>query len=351
MRLLKLLNCLIFILALLPVADGRADHVNLPEIKDKIFAPRVLYLENPRFSILQDHDLRLVLKSAKKLVKEHFQIDLQLPASISKQPIASVFQPLLNSAPENFPELIGDFRNSAVDWGRVKSLLIKQIKKQKSPLSAQIAYAKPYLISPPAKETVESFAEAVIETFRHRLLYWTTALAEDGYPVIGKVKGQPDLPLNEYGYWTLMAREGVEADIILTNQLVASVEYIDIPVHTSLRGGITGGATEYNPKSPYGSSVWVSLYPFLSNNDQIVKLRKGEVYDRTTALRYAGAMLAHEIGHQILHLGHPWSNKSCIMTPLRVLNISDWIKGLDPSLCRLGSSPAMTPGVVKIPIW
>jgi len=139
-----------------------------------------------------------------------------------------------------------------------------------------------------------------VETFKAPLAHWTWAKLADGHPVIGRVPGRPELPLNEYGYWTLMAKLGIEAEIVLTNQLVASVEYVPIPLHTSIRGGITGGSTEYNPSSRLGSSVWVSLFPYFSNDPLIRELRNRDSYTRDEALAYVGTMLAHELGHQLL---------------------------------------------------
>lgn len=258
---------------------------------------------------------------------------------------------MVEKRPKKFDRSIGDFRNGKVNWKRVRKSLVKQIKKQKEPLSRQIEFARPYLVLPLEEEPLESFADAVIETFKVRLLHWTVANLEDGHPAIGKAPGFADLPYNEYNYWVLMAKLGIDAEIILTNQLVASVEYFGVPIHTSIRGGITGGSTEYNPSSKLGSLAWVSLFPYLSNDERIVELRNGDTYSRDEALSYAGVMLAHEMGHQLFHFGHPWSNAACVMRPAELLDFASWTKRLDAKRCRIGSSPAMMPGTVKLPVW
>ncbi len=198
---------------------------------------------------------------------------------------------------------------------------------------------------------LRSFSRAVADTFKARLTHWTIAKLDDGHPVIGLDPGRPDLPLNEYLNWALLAKRGIDAEIIITNQLVASVEYIPTPVHTSIRGGISGGSTEYNPLSRVGSSVWISLFPYLSDDRQIRELQNGDIYTQEEALFYAGTMLAHEMGHQLLHLGHPWSNDACVMRPAEALNFASWVNKLDAAQCRIDSSPAMKPGTLKIPVW
>jgi len=340
-------------LVLLPMGAAHAESssVALPKIETDRIEPRVIYIENPRFPKVSQDELRKVYRSATALVHKHFGVALADPDEIPIRNIDRVFSPLAADRPPFLDDLIGDFRHSNVDWARVRQSIVKQINKQKDPLPKQIDFARPHLTVPLAKEDLESFVEAVASTFEARLTHWITATLADGHPVIGTVPGRPDLPLNEWAYWSLMAKRGIDAEIILTNQLVASVEYMEVPIHTSLRGGITGGSTEYNPTSRFGSSVWVSLFPYLSEDPQIKELRAGRSYTRDQALRYAGAMLAHEMGHQLYHLGHPWSNEACVMRPAEALDFAAWVGKFVAERCQIDSSPAMTPGALKIPVW
>lgn len=332
-------------------SSAEQSFVALPKIENNVVAPRVIYIENPRFPKVELQDLWKVLQSAADLIQGHFGVTVKMPSDIQILNIDDVFVDVIKKKRANFGGRIGDFRNGKVDWEKIKGFLVEQIKKEKDPLSEQIAFARPYLLRPLDEETLDGFSNAVIETFKIRLAHWTVAKLEDGHPVIGEVPGRPDLPHNEYAYWALMTKLGIDAEIILTNQLVASVEYIPVPVHTSIRGGITGGSTEYNPSSRLGSSVWVSLFPYLSNDNRIIELRKGDTYSRQEAFFYAGAMLAHEMGHQLFQLGHPWSNPACFMRPAEALDFASWVDGLDATACQIGSSPAMTPGTMKAPIW
>jgi hypothetical protein len=110
-------------------------------------------------------------------------------------------------------------------------------------------------------------------------------------------------------------------------------------------------ATDYDPTSKYGSSVWLSLAPLLLDDPQLQELRSGKDYSREEALAYAGALLAHEIGHMALLLGHPWSNRACIMRPAELLDFATWVKSHRANDCPIGSHPQMKPGVVRIGIW
>ena len=332
-------------------ATAEEGFVTLPEIVNSTVTPRIVYIENPRFPKVSAEELQKIVHYSAALVKEHFGIDILASADIPVLDIDKVFTELVENKPEKLDDFIGDFRNEKVNWEVVRKNLIKQIEKQKDPLASQIEFAQPYLSMPMEKEDIISFSHAVIETFKAGLSHWTVSKLEDGHPVIGAVTGRPDLPFNEYVYWSLMAKRGIKAEIILTNQLIASVEYIPVPLHTSIRGGITGGSTEYNPSSKYGSSVWVSLFPYFSNDPFIRKYRNGNSYTREKSLYYAGVMLAHEIGHQLLQLGHPWSNKACVMRPAGMLDFVSWVKNLDASKCPIDSSAAMKRGALNIPVW
>lgn len=311
----------------------------------------MIYIENPRFPKVEMQDLWKVLQSAADLVQENFGVSVKQPSDIQILNIDDVFVHVVKEKGADFDDSIGDFRNGNVDWEEIRKFLVEKIKSEKDPLSDQIEFARPYLLRPLDEETLDGFSNAVIDTFKTRLAHWIVAQLEDGHPVIGRVPGRPDLPHNEYNYWALMAKLGIDAEVILTNQLVTSVEYVPIPVHSSIRGGITGGSTEYNPSSRLGSSVWVSLFPYLSGDKQIVELRGGDTYSREEALSYAGVMLAHEMGHQIFQLGHPWSNPACLMRPAEALDFASWVDRLDAKACQIGSSPAMMPGTAKAPIW
>ena len=211
-------------------ADSKT--VALPVLQNKTIAPRILYVENPRFPKLRADELSVIVNTAAGLVKDHFGITLKSPSTIQTLPIDTTFSDLLPQAPEGFKDLIGDFRAGTVDWATVREMLVEQISSYGA-LEDQIAFAA----------------------------------------------------------------------------------------------------------------------PFLMNDEQIRFLRMGKDYTREQALRYAGVLLAHELGHQVLHLGHPWSNTACLMRPAEVLDFAAWDKNLDPEKCPLGSDPEMTAGVLNIPVW
>jgi hypothetical protein len=76
-------------------------------------------------------------------------------------------------------------------------------------------------------------------------------------------------------------------------------------------------------------------------------LREGETYSETEAAELAGLEATHELGHQLLHLSHPYSQTSCIMFPVPTLAFLRWAKGLSAKDCPVGSNTAMKPGAYQ----
>jgi len=86
----------------------------------------------------------------------------------------------------------------------------------------------------------------------------------------------------------------------------------------------------------------------LNDSDLLTTLRQDKNYNEQQIINYSAALLTHEMGHLLLHLGHPFGNKHCIMSPTQMLNYHDWYENLDAAQCAIGSSKEMTPGAAQI---
>ena len=142
---------------------------------------------------------------------------------------------------------------------------------------------------------------------------------------------------------------GFPADVILTNQVLASAEYSMNSVHSAIRGGISNGVTTANPSALFKATAIVSTYPMIGSDPGTRKLRGGEAYSDEEAARFAGLVLVHEIGHQLFHYDHPYAVKACVMDPTRLLYFREWENGLSASECRKAKAKAMIKGAVSIP--
>lgn len=157
-----------------------------------------------------------------------------------------------------------------------------------------------------------------------------------------------DRVYNEFVAWLAAAAASAwPFEVILTNQLIAGVEYSNNHLHSSLRGGVTNGLTTQSPHSRYGLVSVLSLYPFTSNDEATLELRGGVRSAGGEPAQWAAALLVHELGHQLLHLNHPFGHPACVMNAPPMLLFRQWLAGLDAAACPLGSSPEMTPGAIR----
>ena len=149
---------------------------------------------------------------------------------------------------------------------------------------------------------------------------------------------------NAYPMWVALGYAGLPYELLLTNQLIASIEYVDPEVHAAVRGGYANGITTYGSGARYGTvSVW-STFGFTGNAEDLVRWRDGERYAPDEAARLAGTAAAHEIGHQLFHFLHPFGKPACIMDPVPMFAYRAWAAGLSARDCPIGSDPAMVPG-------
>jgi hypothetical protein len=135
-------------------------------------------------------------------------------------------------------------------------------------------------------------------------------------------------------YWAFIGKLSLPYDIVITNQLIASAEYVGSSVHTAIRGGITNGITTDNPSSSRGRTAIVSVYPLIGADSVTRSLRGGESYSETDSARFAGSLLVHEIGHQLFDLGHPYGKRACVMNPPELLRFREWVAQLSPKDCK-----------------
>jgi hypothetical protein len=206
-----------------------------------------------------------------------------------------------------------------------------------------IEFAQPFLLHPEIKQDdFIGLSYALVDTLISRLGYWQTQKADDGEPVLDESE------YNEWVWWDSLGYSDLAYDVIITNQLVASAENYAMDVHSSIRGGITAGTTTYNKNTAFSSYIYIMVYPMLNDSPLLTTLRQDETYSEDQIINYSAALLAHELGHLLLHLGHPFGNKLCIMSPTVMLNYRDWYDNLDAEQCAVGSSKDMQPGAVTI---
>ncbi|VAW55348.1 hypothetical protein MNBD_GAMMA05-2423 [hydrothermal vent metagenome] len=323
--------------------DNVWKNVTLPDLSSPSIKLSVANVVNPRFKQLTNSQIEKILNRTQQLVKQYFNVDVLFskPETLS---IESVFNGLDKMLIQNRRTEIIDINFiDKQDRENMQQALFKTLSLYRDNKNNVIEFAQPYLLQPEIKhKDFISFSYALADTLISRLSYWKNQTADDGKPVLDGSE------YNQWVWWDSLGYGDLQYDVVLTNQLVASAENYGMDVHSSIRGGLTAGTTTYNKNTQFNSYVYIMVYPMLNNTDLLTTLRQDESYTEEQIINYSAALLTHELGHMLLHLGHPFGNNHCIMSPTVMLNYRDWYDNLDVSLCAVGSSKGMQVGAVEL---
>lgn len=332
----------------LPACDDKPEkkdiewrNIGLPVLSGTIELS-VAIASNSRFPQLPDSSIQMLLARTREMVQQHFGISVVFtdPRNISINQLFNGLSPPLKQKRKD--EIIDIHALDDSTREHMRQSIYETLGNYSADRQKVIDYAKPYLDAPLEKESFLQLSEALAVTLENRLKYWYQLKAADGRPVLDGT------PYNEWVWWDSLGYTDMAYDVIITNQLVASAELYAMDVHSTLRGGITAGTTSYSKHATLNAYSWMTLYPLLNDAGLLAGLRNDETYSDEQIIDYGATLLTHELGHLLLHLGHPFGNSQCIMSPMPLLKFREWHDGLDPDGCRLRSEEQMVPGAANI---
>jgi hypothetical protein len=282
-----------------------------------------------------------MLATTRRTVKQNFGVDVEF-TEVTETGIAQLFalipQPVRNLSAQS----IYDFKSGTGDRRKLAEGIYTTLKQHGTQLQDALAFARPYLPANAQPKDLREFCELLAQVMLERLEYWHQLKAADGAPVLDAA------PYNEWVYWDALGYTPLPYDLVISNQLIASAEYVDVDVHSAIRGGMTVGTTSYSRNNRYGAFVFWSTFPFTNDSATSKLLRGGEEYTPSEAAELSGAYLAHEIGHVLFQFGHPFGQRTCVMNPVSMLRFREWFRQIDAAACAVGSRPEMTPGAIPV---
>jgi hypothetical protein len=319
------------VLALILLLAGSSCAHRTTPLPGETVTLRVAHVVNPDLPRMNTGQLRAMLAAARSGAMQSFGVNLEFTEP-EEQPLKALFDRATPGQRRDWNDLSYDFKNGTGDRTRLLRGYAAALRSDDSGLDDLIAYAQPHLLAPVPARSYQGLAEAVTATLLARLDQLKSQKLPDGGALID---GSPD---NEVLYWVFIGRLSFPYDVVITNQLIASAEYVGSSIHTAIRGGVTNGITTGNPSSPYGTTAIVSTYPVIGEDAVTRSLRGGESYSEADSARFAGLLLVHEIGHQLFDLGHPYGRKACVMNPPELLRFREWAAQLSPGDCPLRKS-------------
>lgn len=322
--------------AIAQTQKSQIQQLRLPSLGTQPLEMRVAHVINPRLPRMSDTQVQQLLQATAQASWEHFGLRIvfsppvELPISQAFAGIPERFMTLAKRDQYNFQSLFSSKSSLEKAFG-------KGLEQQGESLEDMALFAQKKGIKLNAKN-FQSLGEDVAKLQLERIAQWTQLKALDGKSVID------DQPYHQYTVWNHLGYASMPYELIITNQIIASVEYVQPTIHSAMRGGYTNGITSFNRSARWGThSVW-STFAFTQNDAEWLRKREGEAYSPDEAARLAGLAATHEIGHQLLHLIHPFGQKGCIMDPVPLFAYRAWADKLSAQDCPMGSSKAMTPG-------
>ena len=323
------------------VETGPWRAIPLPDVSHQPIELSVTQVINPRFPALSREQLQATLRRAEQLARQH--LDVQIKLKTTEDMTIGAFFSLLPDQPRQARqnEIIDPMQVTAEQRRKMQQSLLESMRNGDTPTDQLLSYARPYLLTRQPVDNLTQLADAVIDTMLKRVRTWYEYPAADGRPVLD------GSPYNQWVWWDSMGYADLPMQVVITNQLVASLENYDQALHTCLRGGISGGTMTYSRSSPNGGYLFVSVYALLNDNPALAPLKDGE-YSPQQVVDYAAATLVHELGHLLFHYGHPFGAEGCIMAPTPLLRYQHWFDQLDAAACAAERYPQMRPGAARI---
>lgn len=127
------------------------------------------------------------------------------------------------------------------------------------------------------------------------------------------------------------------------------LERADPSLHASLRGGITNGFTTSCAKCRYATATILSVDALYGDDNLLTSIRTESPYSDAEKTLFSAQVLTHELGHHLLHFGHPFAMQDCVINPVEGQNFRKRSLALREGACTKERSPTLEIGAIKFP--
>lgn len=268
---------------------------------------RVVRVINPRLPSITDEEFSQILEQAKTVFKKTKGVDL-------------VF---IDSGTVNIRDFFfkygGEDPDKVETFMQPRNRMIQAFSNDRSQTYEYMFENVAPLVDPATRsrlKTREDIIRLAVSSHFDKLSQIKGLRLPDGAPLLERG------PYGEFTYWGKINLKQADYDLIITNQILASMETEDVSVSASMRGGVNTGMTSPSP-GPYGGAALLSTFPILTEHSYFTR-DHGRNYDRGTGILIAGTYLTHELAHLILHEGHPVKHPGCVLNTARGLRYLDW---------------------------
>lgn len=305
--------------------------VPLPELGDGPITLRVVRAINPRFDALTEAEFEEVLRQTVDLVQFHFGLEVQFERG-EDYDVSELMKLNPPAAREDAIGLTYELPDPSRAPMRLAGMIARALENGQSSIAEAVEVLGP-LIPGAAEMDVDDLALAIAEVWANGLRRWQGLRAQDRRPVI-------DFGINhQKAIWDVLGYGDLPFEIVMTNQLIASAELYGFYPGLAKLGGLSLGSTAFSRSSSLGTFGMVSTFFLVNDLGNLSNLGPNQIIHDPSVIRENALTLTHEIGHMLMHLGHPEGKPGCIMSAAYLD-----VQSAPEVPCPVNSEPAMIPG-------
>lgn len=128
-----------------------------------------------------------------------------------------------------------------------------------------------------------------------------------------------------YSYWSAVLNKTEDADLFITNSLIAGADD-EMPLYVINRGGITSGVTENNLHNSYQGVIVLTLMPFIST-DKYFNEARGNIYENLL-IPIISMIGVHEFGHLLARFDEYYDLQASPQNAPVDLRYQDWYQNI-----------------------
>ena len=266
---------------------------SIPQLKnipnDRNYVSRVKRVFDPRFEDFSDEKYEALFKQLEGDISYYLRYNIKLK-DVGKEDILSFFKHHRKTLKKpQFQYLISQhFLHLEKEEDKIRlRQTIENVVKEKPWEILKKYVSDPTIRSYNVEKLTLHFYDKFLEKFNE--IGKVPTINGKGY----LREGEYELT-QHYTYWSAVLNETEEADLFITNTIIAGADD-QMPLYVINRGGITSGITENNIKNSYQGAIVLTLMPFISTNEYFNKAR-GSVYENLQ-IPIISMMGVHEFGH------------------------------------------------------
>lgn len=278
---------------------------------------RVGLLENARLASLPSAEIEAILEATTTLAREQYGMDIAFHV-VGRKPVATFFSTYETAMMNRF-RLYEYIREISMESREdlFRSLILEYSGTPFPDLKAFAIRAEPDLDSMDL-ENKGTLLRKVAEIHLKKLMDLQAHSLPDGKALL------EDNLYHQFMAWHALLQNQEDYEVILTNQILASVETFHPEIHGSLRGGVATGFVAPSP-NPYGGAVLVSLFPIISDLEIFTRHRE-TAYGKREIREACSFMLMHELLHLLDFRKHHFDHQGCLMNPAPGFQYLEWAR-------------------------